>query len=754
MKLKKLRIRGTGFCLALLLFAGQSTGAFAADGRFAEPKHGQLSFAEMKYEETNAKECEALAKQIRTLTKDAAKAKRVVSLFEDLLEAYDYAAGMGSLAMVLSDLDTESDYYRKESERLGNLDTELSELLRETAETVLQSPCGEYAESVWGEELCEAARETALTPEQKKLTEQENRLLAEYEKKSAAEYTAEWKGKQITLDEMDELYDEGTLSGTEWNELYKEILKNENAALGPIFLELVTIRNRYAETEGMDNYLDYAYESYMRSYTTEDTSRMAELAEQILIPLEEKLPAVTDEDGLDEYAEKHLDPETGMKLTVPYLKEIAPELDEAYQYMEEHGLYDLEYDENKTAGAYTIGLPSEHSLFLFSQPDGYFTDFSTFIHEFGHFSQMYWTEPYHSWPYVFNVDLAEVHSQGLELLFLDYYDAMLGEWGGTGKKLVLRSLIESITGGFATDQLEQYAYENPDVTLEEFNEYAGAVRAGFGYEPEWSAYDWVETSHIYETPGYYISYATSAIAAFELWEEALEDRDEAVGDYLTLVEFPQAPLDEMLKQCGLSTPYESGILNTIRRNVERETGIFPDSYGIWSEPYIDALSYYSVDTGHFSEDGSLYFDPEAPITRGEFVSLLCQAAERNDDGVSKAAYNGAKGRTYENAILWACSEGIVEEKTKDEFRPYDLVSRQDMAVMTAAFTERYDTALPGAGGRTVPFKDQKQIEDYALDAVLTLRKEGVLVGYPDKTFAPERHATREEAAAVVSKLLL
>lgn len=64
------------------------------------------------------------------------------------------------------------------------------------------------------------------------------------------------------------------------------------------------------------------------------------------------------------------------------------------------------------------------------------------------------------------------------------------------------------------------------MTLEEVNELHSEIFYQFTGSELY--YEWVEIHHHFETPFYYISYATSAISALEIWAQSLDDRNQAV----------------------------------------------------------------------------------------------------------------------------------------------------------------------------------------------------------------------------------
>jgi hypothetical protein len=57
------------------------------------------------------------------------------------------------------------------------------------------------------------------------------------------------------------------------------------------------------------------------------------------------------------------------------------------------------------------------------------------------------------------------------------------------------------------------------------------------------------------------------------------------------------------------------------------------------------------------------------------------------------------------------------------------------------------------GGQRKTFTEQEQISEWAKEAVEIAASHGLIAGYEDGTFRPQRQATRAEAAAVLARAL-
>ena len=84
-------------------------------------------------------------------------------------------------------------------------------------------------------------------------------------------------------------------------------------------------------------------------------------------------------------------------------------------------------------------------------------------------------------------------------------------------------------------------------------------------------YEWVDIHHHFETPFYYVSYATSAVSALELWADALENRDKAMQIYDKLTQYTiNVEYLETLKKVGLSDPFSSDCVQRVAQALNDE----------------------------------------------------------------------------------------------------------------------------------------------------------------------------------------
>ena len=228
--------------------------------------------------------------------------------------------------------------------------------------------------------------------------------------------------------------------------------------------------------------------------------------------------------------------------------------------MEERKLYDFGGGDSKMVSAFTSYISGQNAPYLFVNTAVY-QDPTTIFHEFGHYYNFYLSQPA-LWNDGNNLDIAEVHSQGLEVLMHEAYDQLYGKDADLMRLASLKDLLYAVLSGCSEDKFQQWVYENPDATLDELNAVHAELDTQFGmYE---MYYEWVEIPHHFESPFYYISYATSAISALEIWETAQQDRDHALEIYDQITQFTNnAQYREPLEQCGLSDPFDSNCVEEI-----------------------------------------------------------------------------------------------------------------------------------------------------------------------------------------------
>lgn len=532
-------------------------------------------FEDMEYEHYDPEAFYAQVSELRALADDG-DLEGVCAQYDLLYREFCYVDSLYVLADIQYCADLTSSYWNEESLYTAELWSETSDALSEACRYVLESSLGEgFAEHVGPEYAAVLETYEPLTDREAELYRREAELINEYYALSNTAYedaVYTYLGRDWTWDMLsgyrgDALYAddyEGYL------EVYYGLDKYANDLLGPIFLELLTIRTEMAELLGYDSYADYAYECvYGRDFTTRDAQALCDAVKPLAADYYEDLYY---SDIWYAYGEVSptMDAEALLDAFGGTISLFGPELEEAFAYLEEYGLYLISDSPTSQTGAYTTELPYYHSPFLYIGMEGDCYDFSTLTHEFGHFADAYYTPIPNVLVSVGSYDLFEIHSTGLEVLYTEVYDQVFESGADVARFITLAGQIESVIDGCIMDEFQRRVYAQPDMTLEEINRLYSDICEDYGvYQPMAEEYSWVYVSHNFEAPLYYLSYAVSSLAALQLWTAAQEDVDAAVTSYLAIL--GQGAYDDgykqVLKNAGLRLFTEANAVEEICRPV-------------------------------------------------------------------------------------------------------------------------------------------------------------------------------------------
>lgn len=394
-----------------------------------------------------------------------------------------------------------------------------------------------------------------LSEQELEMSRQELALTQQYDQAIQQTYSYEYDGQRW---EESQLYAAEDLDAESYAQIYAGIMQQKNQAAGEIFLQLLQLRTEMAQMRGYDNYADYAYaEIYARDYQVQEVHKLYEQSKQYTVPVEIALSQCIAQQEWPQSpgGEQILDD------MQPYMERIAPELAQSFCALRQYHLYDIEAGEHKYPGGYTLPLPYYDAAFIFDSPYGTMQDYATVVHEFGHYNAMYYNTESQLWSGD-NLDTAEVQSQGLEVLFLAFAKEMLGEqYGDLFRDFTVYNLLYSVSEGCMYDEFQQAVYRQPDLTLEQINQlfFDISQEYGYTYDSIEQSYYWVEIPHTFHSPFYYISYATSALAALQIYEMSLQDRQAAVDAYMGISAAKSiTPFRETLAACGLEDIFSAG----------------------------------------------------------------------------------------------------------------------------------------------------------------------------------------------------
>jgi M3 family oligoendopeptidase len=338
--------------------------------------------------------------------------------------------------------------------------------------------------------------------------------------------------------------------------------------VGTLFLEQVEIRRQIASRIGYDDYAAYCYDLYGRDYSTADVEVLQQAVKDHIVPV--FIEANYRNDTYD-LAEAEFDEQEFLAALEIAAADFSPMLDESLQYMLRNDLYDFSASTDKMNASFTTYISDYEAPFIFSEWYGSSDDILTVLHELGHFTNYYQNAAV-GYAASDILDLAEIDSQALVLLLIDYYDSFFGKLSDEAEADVLIDAMYALISGCMEDEFQQTIYKNPDMTLDEINALYKALAVEYGLDEiyGYEGTEWVLISHTFQTPMYYISYAVSMVPALELFEEYQRDPEAALEAYFAILNRDQyANLQTVLSENGLEPVFSEATIKRIAALLER-----------------------------------------------------------------------------------------------------------------------------------------------------------------------------------------
>lgn len=168
-----------------------------------------------------------------------------------------------------------------------------------------------------------------------------------------------------------------------------------------------------------------------------------------------------------------------------------------------------------------------------------------------------------------------------------------------------------------------------------------------------------------------------------------------------------------------------------------------DLYGHWAQGTITQWTNKGYISGY--PDGT--FKPDNSISRAEFVVLVNKAMGYSKKGTAYFRDLNSSFWGYDE-IMKGVSAGYIKGDADGSFRPNDPVRRQEAAVMMAQILG-LGTNSTGAAKYT----DYRYIPSWAAGYIGAVSNAGLMAGYPDGDFKPDRVLTRAEAVIALNNVL-
>ncbi|WP_418027929.1 S-layer homology domain-containing protein [Paenibacillus sp. JJ1722] len=170
-----------------------------------------------------------------------------------------------------------------------------------------------------------------------------------------------------------------------------------------------------------------------------------------------------------------------------------------------------------------------------------------------------------------------------------------------------------------------------------------------------------------------------------------------------------------------------------------------------SQPYRDMAGHWATEKvakwshlGVVSGVKNARFEPNRPITRSEWAALLNRAFQIQP-GQSASFADVNKNDWFAPTVTDAVYAGYMKGFEDGSFRPTQVLSREEAAVTINQLLQIPSSDL------NKTFKDSTSLHNWSQKAVNAVGTAGIIEGYQNGTFQPQKPLTRAEAVTILDR---
>lgn len=170
-----------------------------------------------------------------------------------------------------------------------------------------------------------------------------------------------------------------------------------------------------------------------------------------------------------------------------------------------------------------------------------------------------------------------------------------------------------------------------------------------------------------------------------------------------------------------------------------------------SQPYGDMVNHWATDNvtkwshrGVVSGVENARFEPNRPITRSEWAALLNRAFQIQP-GQAASFTDVNKDDWFAPTVTDAVYAGYMKGFKDGSFRPTQVLSREEAAVTVNQLLQ-----IPSSD-TIKTFKDSTSLHNWSQKAVNSVVAAGIIEGYQNGTFQPQKSLTRAEAVTILDR---
>ena len=177
---------------------------------------------------------------------------------------------------------------------------------------------------------------------------------------------------------------------------------------------------------------------------------------------------------------------------------------------------------------------------------------------------------------------------------------------------------------------------------------------------------------------------------------------------------------------------------------------FPDAQNHWANQYIEELASKFIVNG----DNSGNFNPDASITRAEFISMVVRSLGIPEEK-GNSNFSDVNNQWFAGAVNAASKSDLASGYKDGTFKPENNISRQEITsiLCNAIKFSGASSNMKDPEQYLSKFEDQAVIGTWARESIGLAVKYGIVDGTPSGQFMPQSNATRSEAAAMLTRML-
>lgn len=519
----------------------------------------------------------------------ASSAAEQNDVFQEINEMRTHFLSMYNVCYIRHTINTKDEFYESENnffdEQMPNFEALNTRFYR----ALLDSRFRADLEEKWGSQLFVIAELSLKTfePVILKDLQEENRLSSEYTKLKAGA-TIEFRGEEYNLSSIQiPETDTDRQTRKEAAKAKWAFFSERSDRFDQLFDQLVKVRHRIAQKLGFRNFVELGYARMIRSdYNAEMVAEFRRQVQQYIVPLATELyQRQAKRLGLEKL--KYYDEDFRFPTGNPKPKgeptwivsnagkmyrELSPETDEFFGFMQDKGLMDLINRPGKATGGYCTYIGEYKSPFIFSNFNGTSGDIDVLTHEAGHAFQVYSSRDIgineYNWP---TYEACEIHSMSMEFFTWPWMPLFFKEDTDKYRFAHLANAICFLPYGVAVDEFQHEVYEKPDMSPADRHAVWKKIEKKYLPHRDYDGLEylekggfWQKQSHIFASPFYYIDYALAQICAFQFWARDQKDHEEAWNDYVKLCQVGgSGSFLELVELAGLESPFQPGCLQKV-----------------------------------------------------------------------------------------------------------------------------------------------------------------------------------------------